>query len=221
MGKPDRHPTSPGLPALARTPSTRCATPRRKAEKSQRRTLSDKVEARLVKQAAEDARLDAAKFSGHSLPHGLFSAGADTSAKLTALMHQSRDRPAQGMLDYLKRSDLWPSNATKRGTSQDRQQERQRSGISKNGGRRCGFGSRRFQRAKPARHGRQRALGRSAGRGREGEIPASHARRVHWTARPAAHPRARPTNRSFRNLTRRAGRSIGRGVAAGTRRTVW
>jgi integrase len=74
--------------------------------------LSDKAVARLIKQAAADAGLDADKFSGHSLRRGLLTAGADNQAQLADLMRHSRHRSAQSVLGYLEPADLWRNNVT-------------------------------------------------------------------------------------------------------------
>jgi hypothetical protein len=60
-----------------------------------------------MKQAAEDAGLDAERFSGHSLRRGLLTAGAYNRAQLAELMRQSRHRSAQSALGYLEPADLW------------------------------------------------------------------------------------------------------------------
>ncbi len=44
--------------------------------------LSDKAVARLIKQAAADAGLDAERFSGDSLRRGLLTAGGETAPRL-------------------------------------------------------------------------------------------------------------------------------------------
>jgi hypothetical protein len=74
--------------------------------------LSDKSVARLIKQAAADAGLDADKFSGHSLRRGLLTAGGDSRAQLADLMRQSRHRSAQSVLGYIEPADLWRNNVT-------------------------------------------------------------------------------------------------------------
>ena len=74
--------------------------------------LSDKAVARLVKQAAADAGLDAERFSGHSLRRGLLTAGGDNQAQLADLMRQSRHRSAQSVLGYIEPADLWRNNVT-------------------------------------------------------------------------------------------------------------
>lgn len=74
--------------------------------------LSDKAVARLVKQAASDAGLDAAKFSGHSLRAGLATAAGDAGADLPALMRQTRHKSTAVALSYLRPAELWRHNVT-------------------------------------------------------------------------------------------------------------
>ena len=74
--------------------------------------LSDKAVARLVKQAAADAGLEAERFSGHSLRRGLLTAGGENQAQLADLMRQSRHRSAQSVLGYIEPADLWRNNVT-------------------------------------------------------------------------------------------------------------
>lgn len=76
--------------------------------------LSDKAVARLVKQAAAGAGLDATAFSGHSLRAGLMTAAAEAGAELADLMRQSRHRSADVALGYLRPADLWRNNVTAR-----------------------------------------------------------------------------------------------------------
>ena len=77
-------------------------------------SLSDKAVARLVKQAAEDAGLDPALYSGHSLRAGLATAAADAGAGLAELMRQTRHRSTEVALGYLRPADLWRNNVTER-----------------------------------------------------------------------------------------------------------
>jgi integrase len=65
-------------------------------------TLSDKAVVRLVKQAALDAGLDPAGFSGHSLRAGLATAAAagDAGAGLPELMRQTRRKSTSVALGY-------------------------------------------------------------------------------------------------------------------------
>lgn len=78
------------------------------------RGLSDKAVARLVKQAAADAGLDAARYSGHSLRAGLATAAGDNGAGLADLMRQTRHRSTEVALGYLRPADLWRRNVTAR-----------------------------------------------------------------------------------------------------------
>src|SRR5690348_3888055 len=68
--------------------------------------LSDKAVARLIKQAAADAGLDAERFSGHSLRRGLLTAGGENHAALADLMRQSRHRSVASVLGYVEAEDL-------------------------------------------------------------------------------------------------------------------
>ena len=74
--------------------------------------LSDKAVARLIKQAAADAGLDAERFSGHSLRRGLLTAGGENRAALADLMRQSRHRSVTSVLGYVEAEDLWRNNVT-------------------------------------------------------------------------------------------------------------
>ena len=74
--------------------------------------LSDKAVVRLIKQAAQDAGLDPASFSGHSLRRGLLSAGGANRAALADLMRQSRHRSVASVLGYVEAEDLWRNNVT-------------------------------------------------------------------------------------------------------------
>src|SRR5690242_16560620 len=74
--------------------------------------LSDKSVARLIKQAAADAGLDAERFSGHSLRRGLLTAGGENRAALADLMRQSRHRSVASVLGYVEAEDLWRNNVT-------------------------------------------------------------------------------------------------------------
>jgi site-specific recombinase XerD len=76
--------------------------------------LSDKAVARLVKQAALDAGLDAERYSGHSLRAGLATAAGDAGAGLAELMRQTRHRSTDVALGYLRPADLWRNNVTER-----------------------------------------------------------------------------------------------------------
>jgi site-specific recombinase XerD len=74
--------------------------------------LSDKAVARLVKQAALDAGLDPALYSGHSLRAGLATAAGDDGAGLADLMRQTRHKSTEVALGYLRPADLWRNNVT-------------------------------------------------------------------------------------------------------------
>jgi site-specific recombinase XerD len=83
-----------------------------KAGKLTGTALSDKAVARLVKQAARDARLDPERYSGHSLRAGLATAAGDQGAGLAELMRQTRHKSTEVALGYLRPADLWRNNVT-------------------------------------------------------------------------------------------------------------
>jgi hypothetical protein len=68
--------------------------------------------ARLVKQAAQDAGLDATLYSDHSLRAGLATAAGDQGAGLAELMRQTRHKSTEVALGYLRSADLWRNNVT-------------------------------------------------------------------------------------------------------------
>jgi hypothetical protein len=75
--------------------------------------LSDNAVARLVKGAAERARLGPKRYSGHSLCAGLATAAGDVGASLADLMRQTRHKSTQVALAYLRPAELWRNNVTK------------------------------------------------------------------------------------------------------------
>ena len=74
--------------------------------------MSDKVVARLMKQACVLAGLDPKKFSGHSLRRGLLTAAGDLQLPLVDLMRQSRHRSVHTALGYIESGDAWRNNIT-------------------------------------------------------------------------------------------------------------
>jgi hypothetical protein len=76
--------------------------------------LSDKAVVRLIKQAAEAAGLDPARFAGHSLRAGLATAAGDTGAGLPELMRQTRHKSTAVALGYLRPAELWTNNVSAR-----------------------------------------------------------------------------------------------------------
>jgi integrase len=74
--------------------------------------MSDKIVARLMKQASAAAGLDPQTFSGHSLRRGLLTAAGDLQLPLVDLMRQSRHRSVATALTYIDSSDLWRNNIT-------------------------------------------------------------------------------------------------------------
>jgi site-specific recombinase XerD len=85
--------------------------------------LSDKAVARLIKQAALDARLDPERYSGHSLRAGLATAAGDQGAGLAELMRQTRHKSTEVALGYLRPADLWRNNVTERVFRRDERRE--------------------------------------------------------------------------------------------------
>ena len=78
----------------------------------QERFLVDKGVARIIKQAAQRAGLDADRFSSHSLRRGLMTAAGDRQLPLVDLMRQSRHRSVQTALGYIEAADAWRNNVT-------------------------------------------------------------------------------------------------------------
>ena len=98
-----------------RSPDARCSAPSPKpAGKVTGQGLSDKAVVRLVKQAAADAGLDPARFSGHSLRRGLLTDAGDRREQLRDVMRQSRHRSAETVLGYIEPADLWRNNVRPR-----------------------------------------------------------------------------------------------------------
>ena len=74
--------------------------------------MSDKIVARLMKQACLTAGLDPKKFSGHSLRRGLLTAAGDLQLPLVDLMRQSRHKSVDTALSYIEAGDAWRNNIT-------------------------------------------------------------------------------------------------------------
>ena len=74
--------------------------------------MSDKVVARLMKQACALVGLDPARFSGHSLRRGLLTAAGDLQLPLVDLMRQSRHMSVEAALTYIEAGELWRNNIT-------------------------------------------------------------------------------------------------------------
>ena len=74
--------------------------------------MSDKIVARLMKQACVLAGLDPKKFSGHSLRRGLLTAAGDLQLPLVDLMRQSRHKSVHTALGYIESGDAWRNNIT-------------------------------------------------------------------------------------------------------------
>lgn len=77
-----------------------------------RQPMSDKVVARLIKQACGLAGLDGEKFSGHSLRRGLLTAAGDLQLPLVDLMRQSRHQSVDTARRYIEAGDAWRNNIT-------------------------------------------------------------------------------------------------------------
>lgn len=69
--------------------------------------LSDRTVARVVKRAAERARLDPAQFSGHSLRSGLAVAAAQAGVDEELIMEQGRWKSPSVVRTYVRRGELW------------------------------------------------------------------------------------------------------------------
>jgi integrase len=76
--------------------------------------MSDKIVARLMKQACELAGLDASRFSGHSLRRGLLTAAGDLQLPLFDVMRQSRHVSVETAMTYMESGDSWRNNITER-----------------------------------------------------------------------------------------------------------
>ena len=74
--------------------------------------MSDKIVARLMKQACLLAGLDPKKFSGHSLRRGLLTTAGDLQLPLVDLMRQSRHKSVDTALSYIESGDAWRNNIT-------------------------------------------------------------------------------------------------------------
>ena len=74
--------------------------------------MSDKIVARLMKQACTLAGLDPRKFSGHSLRRGLLTTAGDLQLPLVDLMRQSRHKSVDTALSYIEAGDAWRNNIT-------------------------------------------------------------------------------------------------------------
>ena len=74
--------------------------------------MSDKIVARLMKQACTLAGLDPRKFSGHSLRRGLLTTAGDLQLPLVDLMRQSRHKSVDTALSYIESGDAWRNNIT-------------------------------------------------------------------------------------------------------------
>jgi integrase len=74
--------------------------------------MSDKIVARLMKQACLSAGLDPRKFSGHSLRRGLLTTAGDLQLPLVDLMRQSRHKSVDTALSYIEAGDAWRNNIT-------------------------------------------------------------------------------------------------------------
>ena len=76
------------------------------------RAMSDKIVARLIKQACGLAGLDPKRFSGHSLRRGLLTAAGDLQLPLVDLMRQSRHQSVDTARRYIEAGDAWRNNIT-------------------------------------------------------------------------------------------------------------
>ena len=76
--------------------------------------LSDRDVARIVKRLAEQAGLDPAAFSGHSLRAGFATTAAGAGVPEAEIMRQTRHRSAAVMRGYVRRGTLFTDNAAAR-----------------------------------------------------------------------------------------------------------
>ena len=76
------------------------------------RKMSDKIVARMVKQACALAGLDPKTFSGHSLRRGLLTDAGHRQLPLADLMRHSRHTSVATALTYLEAGDAWRNNVT-------------------------------------------------------------------------------------------------------------
>lgn len=67
--------------------------------------------ASIVKRRIEDAGMDPAKFSGHSLRAGFLTAAARMGASERSMMNQSGHRRSETLRGYIRDADLWTDNA--------------------------------------------------------------------------------------------------------------
>jgi integrase len=74
--------------------------------------MSDKIVARLMKQACVLAGIDPARFSGHSLRRGLLTTAGDLQLPLIDLMRQSGHKSVETALSYVEAGDSWRNNIT-------------------------------------------------------------------------------------------------------------
>ena len=74
--------------------------------------MSDKIVARLMKQACALAGVDPASFSGHSLRRGLLTTAGDLQLPLADLMRHSRHQSVATALTYIEAADAWRNNIT-------------------------------------------------------------------------------------------------------------
>jgi integrase len=74
--------------------------------------MSDKIVARLIKQACLNAGLDPERFSGHSLRRGLLTNAGDLQLPLVDVMRQSRHKSVDTAMSYIEAGDAWRNNIT-------------------------------------------------------------------------------------------------------------
>ena len=74
--------------------------------------MSDKIVARLMKQACSLAGVEPSRFSGHSLRRGLLTTAGDLQLPLVDLMRQSRHKSVDTALSYIEAGDAWRNNIT-------------------------------------------------------------------------------------------------------------
>jgi integrase len=80
-------------------------------QRVQKRRLSDKAVARIVKRRAAAVGLDPDRYAGHSLRAGLATSAAAGGASERVIMAQTRHRSADMVRRYIREGNLWRENA--------------------------------------------------------------------------------------------------------------
>jgi integrase len=80
-------------------------------QRVQKRRLSDKAVARIVKRRAAAVGLDPERYAGHSLRAGLATSAAAGGASERVIMAQTGHRSADMVRRYIREGNLWRENA--------------------------------------------------------------------------------------------------------------